>query len=412
MQIIINKLLDKYEKSVHFKGKNSNRRVMITLCKKEFNDYNSFERESIDVYNDSVKELKNINIIEFNWVEGRENYLINNIWLNLENIDKAYEFVEREKKSDLNQMYMNMLLKYISEIKTKWIKEYYSYYFNYIKDNMKTKDIFSKNIEDVINITKALNEIDKLEDNITIRAFSIKCYNDSKIFENMYKNFIVQIIKKYHPLFKDNDNIEDIKSYEILYQVGIITMPEVFEFCGNIEGIFNNNTVDFSVFKGGALINANNIKLIKNFSFRKIKRVLFIENKNNYYEYILNCKNDDEFVFFHGGFYSPMKSKLIDKMIKSLHSDIEKFFWGDIDLGGFQMFSRLKQNIIKDLKPYNMSVKQYIKYLKFGKEKEDKYLKKLHMFLENNNTDCFNEVIKLILINKKIIEQESFIIDK
>lgn len=411
MKKIINKLLDKYEKSSHFKGEKSNRKVKITLCNSEFDDYNSSERESIDNYNNAVKELKTINIVDFDWIKGRENYLINNIWLVLENIDKAYEFAEREKRSELNQKYMDMLLEYILTTETQWIKGYYTYYFNYIKDNKKTKDVFSKQTEDVMNITKALNEIDKLKDNITIRAFSVKCYNDSKVFENKYKNFIVQIIKKYCPIFKDNYDINDIKDYEILYQVGIITMPETFEFCGNIKCIFENNTIDFSVFKGGASINANNIELIKDFSLDKIRKILFIENKNNYYEYILNCKNNDELVFFHGGFYSPLKGKLIKKIVKE-SIDIEKFFWGDIDLGGFQMFLRLKENIINDLKPYNMGVNQYLKYLKFGKEKEKKYLDKLYMFSKDNKTEYFDEVIKLILDNKKIIEQESFIIDR
>ena len=33
---------------------------------------------------------------------------------------------------------------------------------------------------------------------------------------------------------------------------------------------------------------------------------------------------------------------------------MQVYFWGDIDLGGFKMFVRLKENIIPNLKPLNM----------------------------------------------------------
>ncbi len=89
---------------------------------------------------------------------------------------------------------------------------------------------------------------------------------------------------------------------------------------------------------------------------------------------------------------------------------MQVYFWGDIDLGGFKMFVRLKENIIPNLKPLNMGVVEYRKYLNSGLDKDNKYLDLLKELLNNNKYELFYDVIENIILNKKAIEQEIFLI--
>lgn len=89
---------------------------------------------------------------------------------------------------------------------------------------------------------------------------------------------------------------------------------------------------------------------------------------------------------------------------------MQVYFWGDIDLGGFKMFVRLKENIIPNLKPLNMGVVEYRKYLNSGLDKDNKYLDLLKELLNNNKYELFYDVIENIILNKKTIEQEIFLI--
>jgi len=96
------------------------------------------------------------------------------------------------------------------------------------------------------------------------------------------------------------------------------------------------------------------------------KSILFIENRTNYRHHILKGFEDDTLVVYHGGFYSPTKRILFCLLSESLAPGADSFFWGDIDLGGFLMFSRLKKEIFPDLVPWRMGCEDFEKYKEHG----------------------------------------------
>lgn len=183
----------------------------------------------------------------------------------------------------------------------------------------------------------------------------------------------------------------------------------MIEFSGNCNIFTPNEILDCSVFVSGTALNCYFIDNIKGIEINNIKTIIFIENRTNYYDYILH-KKENELVIFHGGFYSPKKARFFEKINEAIDSNMQVYFWGDIDLGGFKMFVRLKENIIPNLKPLNMGVVEYRKYLNSGLDKDNKYLDLLKELLNNNKYELFYDVIENIILNKKAIEQEIFLI--
>ena len=53
-----------------------------------------------------------------------------------------------------------------------------------------------------------------------------------KFFEREMKPFVITVIKNNEP---DLKGIDEISDREVLAQVGIIMMSEIFEFCGNVR---------------------------------------------------------------------------------------------------------------------------------------------------------------------------------
>lgn len=99
--------------------------------------------------------------------------------------------------------------------------------------------------------------------------------------------------------------MDELSEREILAQIGIIMMPEIFEFCGDMTIGFADGEVDYSPIRSGSCITSDSVKDIRYITLdSRISRILFIENKTNYSEYCLNSKLSDELVIFHGGFYS------------------------------------------------------------------------------------------------------------
>jgi len=67
---------------------------------------------------------------------------------------------------------------------------------------------------------------------------------------------------------------------------GIVKAPEQVDFCGGIEGRLEGKNVDFSIFKYGVAINSRTVKYLEISSLKQVQKVLFIENKANYVDYI------------------------------------------------------------------------------------------------------------------------------
>ena len=92
---------------------------------------------------------------------------------------------------------------------------------------------------------------------------------------------------------------------------------------------------------------------IVDIELKNICCITFIENKTNYDEYLLAEKQPEELVVYHGGFLSPRKKKLFEKLAAAAGETMQIRFWADIDLGGFCMFENL-QTVFPQLEPMRM----------------------------------------------------------
>ena len=111
---------------------------------------------------------------------------------------------------------------------------------------------------------------------------------------------------------------------------------------------------------------------------------------------------------FHGGLYSPAKGEFFRLISKALN-DEQVFYWGDIDMGGFNMFCRLRDNIFPDLLPYKMDKQSFERYKTMGFPRNALYLNKIARLKECAKYAVFSDVIDLIIESGVTVEQEAFI---
>jgi hypothetical protein len=103
---VLNKLLDKYEASAHYKQNAiSNRRVLMKCDSKNLPIYQFDDADWRDAFNHSMSELKENNIIDFSW--ERKGFLIKEVWLRLESLATAYQMIGRSSKESLTQAAAN-----------------------------------------------------------------------------------------------------------------------------------------------------------------------------------------------------------------------------------------------------------------------------------------------------------------
>jgi hypothetical protein len=204
----------------------------------------------------------------------------------------------------------------------------------------------------------------------------------------------------------------------VLAQIGIVKAPETIDFAGPLTAKLSGKTVDFSLFHHGIAINSYTVSELGTIDLNAVQKVLFIENKANYIDYLTKKRQENELVIFHGGFYSPAKGLFFQKIYEAAQINqappkerVQFFHWGDIDLGGFRMFHRLKSNIIPELKPLLMNKEALLAKKDYWLSLDKKYRGELEKLFAQDDYALFYEVIEEMLKNNCRVEQEAFLVE-
>ena len=453
-ELILNKLLDKFEKSKSYL-ENTNRRIILKLD--NLKEYNIQNYEEKVLFHEVVKDLKNKGLVDFSWVKFEQENIMEQIWLIKENVEMAYAEIKRiNPKQSYIGIFENLNKAYFSQ---NWIQTFKIEMLQYMEKYEKENTLLPK--AKYKEIIRALQEIDELqcsdeeqnkseikeatekckaEQSKTIaqntmlkRIFSMKCYNNSKFFEKEVQSNLVRIIKKYYK--NENLDLTELNDDELLSEIGIVRYPEIIEFCGNMKCLINGKKLEFSDVCKGSYINSYSVLNMEEVKLIGVKRVVFIENKTNYISYIEN-KEKDEFVIYHGGVYSPIKGEFFRKIYEaglnnnvkcnndeiiqnksnstnnnyaSKKCDVDFYHWSDIDIGGFNIFTRLRDNIIHQLKPLKMDVATLIDNKSSWQSFDKDYKERLLKLRQMKRYECFFDVIDIMLENNARLEQESLI---
>ncbi|MCL2046335.1 MAG: DUF2220 domain-containing protein [Oscillospiraceae bacterium] len=408
--VILNRLLDKYENSKHLSSPNtSNRRVMLRIDKKELPEYNYESSESRDRYNKAARELESEGIIKVESLKDRP--IMTALVLNLQETDKAYKEAKRKHPAQTAEEFLDLVEKMLSSISTPWIIAWRDDVCETTQKSLRLPSFAREGLDYVRSFFYMLVVYDRLKDSsISLRSFSISCFQNSKSFELEYMDEFLRAATRYHPDIEELSQQEEIGPRDKLALLGIYSQPELYQLSGRCEIIMEKGNVNISpLINSGFALSSTSIYEIKSFDLSLIKYITFIENLTNYNEYIRNEIDDRELVVYHGGFISPRKRQFLNLLAQSMQRDnIDVYFWADIDLGGFRMFYKLEK-IFPKLRPMRMLAIDVTIHAHQGLVRSEQYLHTLRGVLERNEHPIFNDSIREILKHGVTIEQEVFL---
>jgi hypothetical protein len=412
-------LLDKYETSSFYKtGVKPSRRIMLRLYGSESVDYPQYNIEKYEMreqINQAIIDLYEKDIIGYEWMKGEDGHIMSRIWLKIDNVDKVYVFLKRKSANELTNKVCQELQVIMGKVSTGWIKAFIEDCYAVFSEQ-KRPDKLNRYINQLWtdevernDLFQALLFIDSLkETELLERVFSIRCFGNSKKFEQKIKKRLLDIIKNY------SDCDDDSTDEELLRFAGIMRYPQQFEFRGSLSIIFKDESqqhiIDFSPFISGASINSLDIKRGTVILNPGIKSIISIENWANYYDYI-NRKNDKtELVIFHGGQFSPARKLFFKAITDAMPENCLWYHWGDIDYGGFSMLARLRREIKDNILPYRMNRDELIHHKRFTASITPGYIQKLQTLLQRKELfDCLS-CINYMIENKIRLEQEAMIL--
>jgi hypothetical protein len=189
---LLSALLDKYEAGSFFKtGAVPSRRIMLKLYDGGISDFPSYEIENYEIreeINKAALSLHKEELVFYQWMKGEENHFLSRVWLNYENLNAAYSFINRRPANDLADEVCLELLETLEKVKSPWIRDFLNNGYNKISQKRSIGTRLAAaglpaDSEERRNLLQALVFTDHMgETELLERVFSLQCFGDSNCF--------------------------------------------------------------------------------------------------------------------------------------------------------------------------------------------------------------------------------------
>ena len=404
---IINRLLDKYENSKHLLDPGTSlRRVMLKVEKKDFPEYIYEDAVIRDAYNEAALELEKKHLVQLEWVKGRP--VLSAIVLRLDQISQCYAFAERMHPKVRASQIIQLIDGSLKDVAIPWIIAWKVDVCRSAAEQLKIPVFCKTDDTPLQDLLCAFRGYSALSGSITMRAFSSKCFSDTKYFERNVRDLFLRIARKYDADLANSCDENELGEREKLAYLGIYARPELYELAGNCTIRTNQGSICIGAAPYGLALPSTLVDCIAEIDLTAIRCITFIENKTNYDAYVMSEKQPEELAVYHGGFLSPQKKRLVTLIAHAASETTKIRFWADIDIGGFRMFRHL-QELIPSLTPMRMSGEFVDSFHEHGLARSEAYLSSLRIDMENGKYPLFRDAIERILNYGVTIEQETFL---
>lgn len=161
---ILNKLLDTYESSLLFTGENR-RTVHIEFrfgkdSIPAYFDESSQEYEKIHIL---MQQLEDRQLIRILWKGNRTGHIISKVRLNPESLDRAYAYVHRAPKNEMESHGLRILETYAAQDATPVCRTFAEYLIRRIGEHKSVKEFVD--LEDTAGLRQLLDTIQAIEKN-------------------------------------------------------------------------------------------------------------------------------------------------------------------------------------------------------------------------------------------------------
>lgn len=384
-KIILNELLDKYERSIlSKKGSTRDIKVYIKSNHEILEDY--WADDSYLYKNIIESHLENL--VKSNYIHLRysKNHEIDYIDLNIESVKTIYKYLSRENLESKRLETIRFIKSY--QTSSIIINDFKKLLLNKLENHQSVKIYFDE-LDELKLYLKAIEAMSLNEEDTLKRNFSKKIFNDSKLFEKIEKK-VIKIIKD----FSEEDFKED---EEVLSYYHIMKTPTFAYVKGNLEIRVNHQSINLSQYGHELALSSNAMHDLEINSI-SVKKVITIENLTTFIAF-----NDPEFfVVYLGGFHNNVKRNFLNKLY-AFNNNIEFYHFGDIDAGGILIFEDLKNKTNIEFKAYMMDIKT----LELHKEYWIDLTSNDKARLKKLSNGQFRELIDFMLKNNCKLEQEA-----
>lgn len=399
---ILSGLLDSYENSLLSQGENKvNIHIAFQFTKKTMPEYFNESSLAYDEIHAVVKELERKDFLSVVWKKGKVGHIIQKVILKEEHIDRVYSYLKRTPKADNVNLHLHFLATWEQEQKgTVIAPKFAAYLKERIERGKSVKEFIDlSDLEKTKKILAMLSLVENNKESCYIREFSIWHFADSKAFESQL-GVLGKIMRRFKTDFADMD------TYQILAEYNIYHTPDYVYIKGEGELSFQKGRktiIDLACLEQGIGISGADVKNIIVSGKDKVKKVITVENLTTFFRW----QEKNSLIIYLGGYHNSVRRELLSRVYQEL-PEAEYLHFGDIDIGGFEIYRDLCEKTGIPFQTYHMGIwelKQYEDYTKKLTENDKKRLQDL-MKKEWFRQKGIAQVLKYMEAKDMKLEQE------
>lgn len=402
---ILHGLLDSYENSLLSRGKN---KVAVHISfpftprtMPAYFDESSLEYEDIHA---ALKRLEAMGYIRIVWKGEKENHIIQRIILCEENVDKLYQYVKRIPKSDLCRQQLKLLQKLSAKCHTPAALAFVSWLTERLQQGKTVKEYLElSDIQETEKLIGAVAAIEENQQECYIREFSVRCFGDSKFLEGRLGR-IGKIMKKF------SGEYENMETDGILAEHGIYRTPNYvyIKGVGSLRiGRGEGALLELSGLRQGIGLSGEDLENLHLEDLSAVKRVITIENLTTFFRW----KEEHSILIYLGGYHNTVRRRLLQNIYGKI-PQAQYLHFGDIDVGGFEIYFDLCRKTGIPFRSYLMGIEQLQQYKGCVRKLTEHDKKRIGQLLEKEQCTEAAQVLEYMDRHGVKLEQESIILSK
>ena len=399
---ILQALLDSYERSRLSRGENTVAvHISFPITKKTmpvYFDENSLAYEEIHGAAGHLEELGYTHSV---WKEGKKNHILQKIVLCDERVDAIYQYLGRVPEKKMQQAQLQNLKELKDECTTPIAGKFICWLTERLEQGKSVKEYLElEDIEVTRRLLRAIHAIEMNKQESYIREFSVRCFGDSKELEKK-EGLIGKIFRRF------SSDFEEMETDAILAEYGIYRTPNYVyvKGCGILcIGTSEDCRIDLRNLRQGIGLSGEDLDSLEWSKEIPVKKVMTIENLTTFYRW----QEPDCILIYLGGYHNSVRRKLLQKLYMAF-PNAEYFHFGDIDVGGFEIYRDLCRRTGISFHTYRMGIPELKQYKQYAKKLTANDRRRLEVLLENEVYEDVRPVLNYMKEHDEKLEQESII---
>lgn len=396
---IVNRLLDSYEDSTLFSGKNKVAvHIMFPFNKSTIPAYFDESSLAYEEIHAAMQELERRGLIDISWKRGKEGHIISKVILCTENLERAYAYVDRTSKADKIRENRKLLTKLRERFETPIYQALIGYLDDRLENAQSVKEFIDlSNPAETEIFLAGIGEIEANSKICYIREFSLEHFHDSKIFESLSSK-----IARAMRTFGEEHREKELR--EIFAEYGIYHTPNYVYFKGNVSLRIGESVFPIGELHQGLGVSGEDIEKVCFEDGVQIRKVITIENLTTFFRW----EEKGSLMVYLGGYHNSVRRALLQK-IYAAFPDATYYHFGDIDVGGFLIYEDLCRKTEIPFELFKMDLDTLKEYEKYGKALTENDRARIEKILKENPDVPYADVFAYMLSAGVKLEQECIV---